>query len=113
LGLAGLAVTPIIAILLFATLAGYYIAAILAVWYVLLLMFAGLVGVVFFGSWLMKLFAKSADFVFNWKTILLGVVVMIVLKFIPYFGWLVYFAVFLMALGALLRVAREKWVTEN
>ena len=113
LGLGGLVVTPILAVLLLVTFVGYYIAAILALWYVLLLMFSALVGAVVLGAWLMKLITKSESFVFNWQSLLLGVVVLSVLKFIPILGWLVCFAVFLMALGGLMRLAKEKWVLES
>lgn len=110
LGLAGLVVIPIIVVLLLVLLVGYYIAGILALWYLLLLMFSGLAGVLFFGSWLMKLIAKSETFIFDWKTIILGVVVMAILKLVlPPLGWLAYFALVLMTLGAFLKVAKEKW----
>ena len=52
LGLAGLILIPIAAILLLAVLVGYYIAGFLALWYLLLLMLSGIVGVVFFGAWI-------------------------------------------------------------
>lgn len=114
LGLAGLIVIPIIVVALLVVLVGYYIAGILALWYLLLLMFSGLLGVLFFGAWLMKLIAKSETLIFNWKTIILGVVVMAVLKLIlPPLGWLMYLALTLMALGALLKVAKEKWNQNN
>ena len=69
-------------------LVGYYIAGFLALWYLLLLMLSGIVGVVFFGAWIRKLISKSPEFVFDWQTVLLGVVAIMVLKFIPIIGWL-------------------------
>lgn len=114
LGLAGLVVIPIIAVLLLVLLVGYYIAGILALWYLLLLMFSGLAGVLFFGAWLRRLITKAQGFIFDWKTICLGVVVMAVLKLIlPPLGWLAYFVLVLMTLGALLKVAKERWINEN
>ncbi len=113
LGFVGLVAVPVIILLLLATLVGYYAAGFLVIWFVLMLMFAFLTGAIFFGAWLMKLITKAQEFIFSWKTALLGIVSLAVFKFVPVFGWLVYAVIFLMALGALLRLAKEKWLEES
>ena len=113
IGLAGSIVGPILAVALLFTLVGYYLAGLVILFYLLLLALSGLVGAIFLGSWLMKLISKSPDFVFDWKTLLLGVIVLGILKLIPILGWLVCAVVFLIAFGALLRLSKQKLLEDN
>ncbi len=113
LGLVGLFVTPIVAGLLLFSMVGFYIAGILFFWYVLLLMFAYLVGAIVFGAWLLKVFKVRQEFILDWKTAITGVLGLFVLGMIPFLGWAVCFAVFLIALGGLLKATKEKWAQGN
>lgn len=113
LGLAGLVVIPIVIILLLVVFVGYYIAGILAFSYGVLLMISGLLAAIFLGAWLIKLIKKTDGFAVDWQAVALGVAVLAVLRLVPILGWLVCFVVFLMALGAVLRLVKKEWSEEN
>lgn len=101
LGFAGLVLAPIVTIILFVTFVGYYLALMVLVTYAFLLVVSGLMAIIFVGSALWQWYKKTPQMEFNWKTALLGAVVMSLLKLIPFVGWIICFVIMLMAFGAL------------
>lgn len=102
LGLAGLVLTPVVMVILFATFVGYYIALVLMAWYFLMLLLSCLLAAIFTGAWILKLINKSPTLQLNWAAVLLGVVVMKILMFIPIVGWLAILVLTLLAIGSVL-----------
>ena len=58
------------------------------------------------GSIVHKWIFKPTEYEVSWKTVLLGVVVVAILKIVPIVGWLVFFAAFLLTAGAVVNI---KW----
>ena len=63
------------------------------------------------GSLLHKWITKSSGYTVSWSGIVLGVVVYHLLTFVPLVGWILKFAIFLIAIGALVttewRIVKE------
>jgi hypothetical protein len=106
LGLVAVIVTPIIGVLLLVTFVGYYLAFIVFASYILLLLIACLMAVVFAGSVLWQWIKKTPTMEFSWRTALLGAVVMSVLELIPVVGWIILAALALMSMGAMVRMLK-------
>lgn len=93
-------VTPIIMFLLFISLLGIPLAIGLGMFYLLLLILAGIYSPLVIGSLVYKVADKKADkYVADWKTVLIGIGVVFVLQLIPVVGWLALFFFFLVSLG--------------
>ena len=114
IGLVGVIVVPILAVLLLFSMVGFYIAIILLLWYILILLFAYLLAVMVLGLWLMKVLKVRPDMsILDWKTALLGSVGMLILGFIPVVGWLVCIIIFLASVGGVLKISKQKWANSN
>jgi hypothetical protein len=106
IGVVGLIAAPIISILLLFTFVGWYIGLIALLIYGILLLASGLVAAVFAGSLILKWLTKQQRQL-DWQAVVIGVVALTILKFIPIIGWLVCAVLYLMAFGALVRMARD------
>jgi hypothetical protein len=108
-GLTGLIMIPAVAILLFVTVVGYYLGFILGISFALLLVVANLVAALVLGNLVMTYLTRSKLNGFNWQAVVIGVVLYALLAFIPLFGWLIDFLLFLFALGAVLVTFKSHW----
>lgn len=109
IGLVFLIVTPIIGILLFVTVVGYYLAILLFLFYAFALMIAGLIMMIFAGSWLWGLVNKRQIGRSDWLTLIVGVIVIGLVSLIPVVGWLAILVLFLAALGSAVRIMLGTW----
>ena len=107
IGLAGLIVIPVAVILLFITIIGYYAALMVLFSYIILLMVTIILGTLFLGEYLLRLFNKSAVGFPDWQIIVLGVAAWEILKLIPVVGWVALAVIYLMALGASLTILKR------
>lgn len=112
-GLVGLLLLPILALLLFLSVVGYYLAFLLGLWYVLMMVFVNLAAAIVTGDLIMKYLAKHNEGLFNWQTVILGVVVFSLLKFIPVLGWIVMVVIYLLTFGSALKLAKDRFQSEN
>jgi hypothetical protein len=103
IGFGTLVLTPVACIILAISVIGLWIAGIIGVVYVLLLVLASAFASIILGTWLVKLITKKKEYVIDWKAVLLGVIVMKILTFVPFIGWLVKFIFFLLGLGVLVQ----------
>lgn len=101
IGFGALILTPVACIILAISMIGLLIAGVIISLYALLLVLASAFAGIILGSWLIKLITKKKEYVIDWKAVVLGVVVIKVLAFVPFVGWLAKFIFLLMALGAL------------
>ncbi len=113
IGLLGLIVIPIAAILLLVTVVGYYVGLILFVGYALIGLLSFLVGTIFVGAWIIKLLTKKSELIIDWQAVVIGSVAMGVLLLIPIIGWLAIVVIMLMAFGAIIHtmwhhISRER-----
>lgn len=110
LGFAVLVLAPVAAIILFVTVLGAYVGALLFAAYALLLMVVSVYSGVMFGVWFYKLMKKS-DTVISWQIALLGIILLGFIKLIPVIGWIVCLAIFLITLGAVAQMIYERlWI---
>jgi len=100
LGLAFAIVTPIVALLLLASILGMSLASGVISAYATIILVAQAVAAIYTGAFVLKLVrARKAEA--NWKAALLGTLIFVLLGFIPVVGWIVKAAIYLIALGAI------------
>ena len=98
-GFITLVVVPVALLLLAVTVLGLMIAAILGVFYALILLLASVYASVIAGSLLAGWIKKEQRV--SWKWALLGSVALFALSLVPFVGWLIVFVFFLAALGTM------------
>ncbi|PIR96045.1 MAG: hypothetical protein COT92_03160 [Candidatus Doudnabacteria bacterium CG10_big_fil_rev_8_21_14_0_10_42_18] len=111
-GLAGVIAMPIVTVLLFVTLIGYYLGILVGISYAIMLAFSCLLSSLVLGYWILKYLSKKEE-VADWQAVVIGVVVWQLLKFIPLVGWTAMLLVFLMTFGAVMLSLKEKISQEN
>lgn len=99
LGVAGLIVTPVVAVVLIATIVGMYFGFILLALYALTLLLASVFVAIVTGAVVSKLALK--DIRIDWKWAILGSVLVFVVWLVPILGWLVVCVLYLMTVGSL------------
>ena len=99
-GFLALVATPVAVVILFVTFVGYYLAFLLGLSYLLVLVSAALLSSVALGYFLLAKLNKQDETPKDWQAIIIGVVAWMILSFIPIVGWLAMVVMFLMVLGA-------------
>lgn len=107
IGLAGIILTPIVIVLLFITVIGFYIAIGLIAAFVLALIAAALLASIFAGGLVMKWIRKKEEVTTGWLEALIGIVVLAIIGLIPFIGWIIVAATFLTAFGSLIINAKQ------
>lgn len=105
-GLLVLIATPVLALALFLTAIGYYLALVLIFWYILMLMLSWIVGVSVFGVWLKSKISRSPVAV-DFAGVILGVVAGSVAAQIPIIGGIFSLIIILLGLGSFLHAHRN------
>lgn len=101
-GAFALFVLPIIGVILFVTLIGIPFAILLGLIYLLMVMSAAILTPLAIGSLMMKLVDREAkEYKADWKVVVVGSIIALVLSLIPVIGPLALFVFFLFALGEL------------
>ncbi len=102
--LRGLAIAiclPIVAVVSFFTVVGAVLGVGgLLLYFFLMVLCSALAGMAL-GSLVWKLVARKKEYPFSWKTMLVGIVLMSLLRLIPYVGWVFLCIFFLAAFGGL------------
>lgn len=101
IGFGALVLIPVACIILAISLIGLWVAGILITLYALLIALSSVFASIILGTWLVKLVTKKKEYVIDWKAVVVGMIVMKLLIFIPFIGWLAKFIFFLIGLGAL------------
>jgi hypothetical protein len=107
LGFVGVIILPILIVVLFFTLIGYYVALFLIFFFILAFMLTLLFAAMLVGAYLMKWLRKKDELHLDWKALLLGLVVLEIIKWIPVIGWLICLVIFLITFGAMLKMMRK------
>jgi hypothetical protein len=107
LGLLALIITPILAIVLFATIIGIVPGVLLFVWYFVSLYTARIFSIYFFGSKISKWIGREETGIL---ALIIGLVVYYLIAFIPVIGSLFKFILVLFGLGALVIAKREAYL---
>lgn len=107
-GFAILILVPIAGIILLFTVVGWIPAGAMLATYVALLLLVSPLAAIVATSFIMTLFKKGHSDL-PWYAILGGVIVLSLISFIPFVGWLVRFVIYLVALGATVSVLKAKF----
>ena len=112
IGLAGIILTPVVIVLLFITIIGFYIAIGLIAAFVLALIAAARLASIFAGGLIMKWILKKEEITIGWREALIGIIALALIGLIPFIGWIIVAANFLIALGSLVMNAKRS-ITET
>jgi len=108
-GFAMLILIPIAVILLFITIIGFSLGIFGITFYVLLLVLACAFSGILVAELINRLiFRNKSEKSLSWSMVVLGVIVMQLLIFIPFVGWIARFVIFLVALGAISNLILRK-----
>lgn len=100
-------VGPIAVIIALISFFGLYIAIGAFLAWLLMLLFAALSSSVFVGSWIVKQLTKKPNMVYDWQALLIGIAVLSIVMLIPIIGGLFFFAILLIAFGAMIRLLMD------
>lgn len=100
IGFAFLVLTPIIAILLVATIVGLWPGIAIILIYIISMFVAVTLSAITLGNWLMKTIKKDNGYSIGLKELVLGIVFFVILGLIPVVGQLAVFILILLSLGA-------------
>ncbi len=109
-GFSALILTPIAALIILITVIGAWLSGLIMVAYILMLLLAGTLANVAFGSWLIKIVKKKEGYPINWQAVVIGVISLKIITLIPFVGWLVGLVFCLIALGALYRMIYQNLI---
>lgn len=107
-GFVTVVVTPVAATLLFVTLLGIPLGFMVMLSYAFLMCVSCIYVGVVFGSWVSQLLYTSDIAVVTWKNVIGGVVLLSIVSLIPVVGWIVGLGVFLMSVGAIVSIIKQK-----
>jgi len=110
-GLVAAIVIPVVAVLLLLTVIGFYAGLMILAWLAILYLYLNIIAIVFFGAAILKKLNKYNGL--KWTVLVTGAVVLLILKIIPFIGFLVCAILWLISFGAVLRLAREHLQTEE
>lgn len=91
--------TPIAAIILMITVLGFYLGLLLMACYFLILLTASLLLPYFVGSAAVAMYNKTSTLRLGWQELILGLLLVTIVGWIPFIGWLAVCVVFLMCVG--------------
>jgi hypothetical protein len=107
IGVVTLIVPPFLAILLCITVVGLYLGIIVFLTYLLLLIFTGIYTLFYVGNLVFSWYQKNAP-ANSYRDLVIGAILLLILGWIPFIGWLICAIVYLIALGALTSYYRSK-----
>ncbi len=107
-GFVAFIVVPVASIILFATLFGVPLGFMAMLSYGLVLIIACIYTGIVTGAWVSKVLSKSNKAVITWKNVIGGIVLLTVVKFIPFIGWIIGFLLFLITLGSIIDMLQKK-----
>lgn len=112
-GFVTVVVVPIAAIILLVTIFGAPFGIMMMLSYGLLLILSGIYSGVVTGVWLSKAIRKSSEVVLTWKNVTGGVVLLAIVKLIPFIGWIVWLFMILVTIGSLADMLYKKLLAER
>lgn len=112
-GFAFLVLVPIISILLITTFVGYYLGIIALLLYVLILLVNSVFSCLVVGKIFLEKVLKQNNELVDWQLVLIGVVLFLVFKSLPFVGWVFGGFVYLTTLGSLIVIFRNLFKQNN
>ncbi len=108
IGFAGLILIPFIIMFLFASLFGIPLALIVLFLYILLIITSCIYSGVIVGACLDKFARKSDIVMITWKNIIVGFVLLLLIKLLPFIGWIIAFGIFVITFGSIINIIHKK-----
>ena len=105
-GVVTLIVLPVLSIILLVTVIGIPLGILGLLSFIMLCIYGAIITPIFLGTLVYKWIFRKSDYIINWKTILLGTVVYLILGLIPFIGWIAMSIAVAITLGAALNI---KW----
>jgi hypothetical protein len=112
-GLVGIIVIPILTVLLFVTFIGYYVGLIVLFSFILAIIIVNLLAALVLGYIALRYMSRTGESPVDWQAIVIGVVVLTLVRWIPFVGWIVCAILFLMTFGAILKMVKESFSTKE
>lgn len=106
-GFASLFVIPAATVALMVTVVGIPLGLLAGLAFGALILLSHLALPVMIGTFLDRKIMRRGEDRLTWVTILIGALAILVLKFIPFLGWLALFAAFLIVFGTLVEMAKD------
>lgn len=107
-GFVTLVIVPIASILLMVTLFGAPLGIAALLFYGVLVILSCVYAGVLVGVWANQKINKSDHSAITWKNVIGGIVLLLIVKAIPFIGWIIGLSVFLVVLGAITNIAQKK-----
>ncbi|MDP2932815.1 MAG: hypothetical protein Q8N81_01650 [bacterium] len=107
-GLMGLSIVPITVFILILTLVGIPLAIIIMAFYAVAIYISSVLAVLLFGKWLvalMKITERASAF--PWLSFFLGAIIVAVIGYVPFFGFVARMILVLWAFGSLIRYTKN------
>lgn len=104
---------PVAVVLMFLTVVGYYAAVLLGVYFLLILLLAGIFTALSLGYMILKYLNKDGSEIPDWQVVVVGVVIFNLLKFVPILGWLILVVVFLQVFGSQIMILKNKFISKD
>jgi cytoskeletal protein CcmA (bactofilin family) len=96
-----LIIIPVAVVILLITIIGIIPGIFGILSYVSFIILASILASIVLGSLVYKYLSENKEYIVDWKTILVGVVLMQLIQLIPFAGWIICFVLFLVCLGSL------------
>jgi hypothetical protein len=106
-GLLTIFLVPIIILVFFISLVGLPIGLLVTLIFTILMLIAPAVSGVYLGSWIRKILGKTSEYLVDFHSAAIGVILYTILQFIPVVGDFIRFVVMIAALGAMIRFIRK------
>jgi len=112
-GFIALIIIPATVVLLFITILGIPLGILTLLSYIFLILISCIYANVIFGAWISKFIYKSNAITVTWKNIIAGTILLALITYIPFIGWIISLIVFLISLGAITDLAQKKLWSER
>lgn len=106
-GLLTIIVLPIIVALFFISLVAMPVGFLLLITFISSIIIAPAVVGIFLGSWARKVFGKKEEYLVDFHSVTIGIILFTLLQFVPVIGGFLRFVLILVALGAMIRYIRK------
>ncbi|MBU1046468.1 hypothetical protein KKH36_01660 [Patescibacteria group bacterium] len=107
-GFVTLIIAPVAAIILFVTLFGIPLGLALLFIYGFLVVLSCVYAGVIFGIWVNMLISKKDKVVISWKNVVGGILLLCLIRLIPFVGWIIGLIAFLISLGSITHIVHKK-----
>ena len=107
-GFVALVIIPAAMIILFLTIFGIPLGILVMTLYVALIIVASVYTGILLGAWGEQTWREAANTVVTWQNVIVGTIALAIVTFIPFIGWVISLAIFLVTLGGIVDSLHKK-----